>query len=204
MRKILYILLLLTIAAGECYALTADEILNNSASVFRKAGGISATYTFSTKGGGRSKGSIKVEGKKFRIETPEIMVCYNGENQWEYVSSTNQCTVTAPTFTETAQINPYAILSTYKKSYKASTVKSSIKGTYAIRLTPKSNYSPVSKATLYVKSADWQPVRLDILDKNGNLNTILITGISTGVKFQNGTFTFDKKKYPNAELIDLR
>lgn len=204
MKKVLSILLLAVFTALQCNAITADQVLSNAASGFREAGGISASYTFSTKSGARSKGSIKVDGKKFHIETPDVMVCYNGVNQWEYVKASNQCTLTSPTYTETAQINPYAILSTYKNSYKATTVKSGIKGTYAIRLTPVSNYSPISKATLYVKSSDWQPVRLDVLDRNGNLTTIIISGISTGLKFQDSTFTFDKKKYPNAELIDLR
>lgn len=204
MKRYTLLLLLSLFAALGCHAITAAKILSNAASKFSNSGSVSATYTFSSKNGGRSKGTIKVKGKQFRIETPQVMVCYNGTNQWEYIPSSKQCTVTSPTYQETAQINPYAILSTYKSSYKASTVKSSIKGTYAVRLTPVSSHSPISKATLYIKSSDWQPVRLDILDRSGNLTTILITGITLGAKFSDSTFIFDKKKHPDVELIDLR
>lgn len=204
MKKIYLLFLIAMLAALNCNALSADKILGNAAEKFSKAGGISASYTFSSKAGGKNSGTIKVKGKQFRIETPQIMVCYNGTNQWEYVAQSKQCTLTSPTFQETAQINPYAIISTYKNSYRATTVKSNIKGTYAVRLTPVSSHSPISKATIYIKASDWQPVRLDVLDKTGNITTILITSISTGLKLPDSTFIFDKKKYPDTELIDLR
>ena len=185
-------------------AITADQVLGNAASVFTKAGSVSATYTISSGSSGKVSGSIKVEGKKFRIQTHVATVCYNGTNQWEYVAKNKQCTLTSPTYQETAQINPYAILSTYKNSYKIASVKSNISGTYAIRLTPISSNSALAKATIYIKSSDWQPVRLDILDKNNVTTTIIITGITLGQKFTDSTFTFDKKNYPGVELIDLR
>ena len=204
MKKYTFLMLLSIFAALGCEAITADKILANAASKFSKAGSVSATYTFSSKGGARSRGTIKVKGKQFRIETPQVMVCYNGTSQWEYLPASKQCTVTSPTYQETAQINPYAILSTYKSSYKATTVKSSIKGTYAVRLTPVSGHSPISKATLYIKASDWQPARLDILDRNGNLTTILITGITLGANLPDSNFTFSRKNHPDVELIDLR
>ena len=185
-------------------AITAEKVLSNAADVFSKAGSIEATYTFSSAKGGNSKGNIKVDGKKYKIEMPHFIVWYDGNNQWEYVVKMNQCTLSTPTSQELSQLNHYAILNSYKNSYKATSVKSNIKGTYAIRLTPLSSNSPISKATIFIKASDWQPVRLDILDKTGNLSTILVTGISLGKKFNESTFTFDKKNYPGVELIDLR
>lgn len=204
MKKLLFSLSLIILSAFSSLAISADQILAKAASVFSKAGSVSATYTISSKGAGQTKGSIKAEGKKFCIETPQMMVCYNGTNQWEYVAQSKQCTLTAPTYQETAQINPYTFLNTYKSSFKASTEKSNINGTYAVRLVPVSGKSAISKAVIYIKSSDWQPVRLDVLDKTGNLTSIVITGISLGQKFPDSTFTFDKKKYPKVELIDLR
>lgn len=200
----LFTLLFTLLCVADVYAVTAEKILANAASKYAEAGSVSATYTFSSKAGGRSRGSIYVKGMKYMIDTPQASVCYNGTNQWEYLKSTNECTVTAPTFQATAQLNPYAVLTTYKSSYRAATVKSSIKGTYAVRLTPVSSHSPIARATMYIKASDWQPVRLDILDRGGTLTTIVITGIKTGVAIPDSKFVFDKKKHPGVEIIDLR
>lgn len=197
-------LLLILLASFTAGAITADKILANAAARFTKAGGISASYTFSSKTGGRSEGTIKVKGKKFRIDTPQVMVCYDGTNQWEYVKGNDECTLTAPTFQETSQLNPYAVLSTYKTAYRAASVKSSIKGTYAVRLTPVSSHSAIAKATLYVRASDWQPVRLDVLDRTGSLTTIIIKSITTGVNLPDATFRFDKTAHRGVEMIDLR
>lgn len=204
MNKLSLYILLLLCSVFTADAITAEQVLANAANGFSKASGISASYTLKFQNGGSSNGSINVQGKKFRIETAQLMICYDGNNQWEYLAKSKQCTLTAPSYQETAQINPFAILNTYKSSYKAAMAKSSIKGTYAVRLTPVSSTSPISRATLYIKSSDWLPVRLDVLDKEGNLSTILIKEINLNAKFNDGTFTFDKKNYPGVELIDLR
>lgn len=185
-------------------AITADKILANAASRFSKAGSVSASYTFFSKNGGRSSGTIKVKGKRFRIDTPQVLVCYDGSNQWEYVKCSDECTLTAPTSQETSQLNPYAILTSYKSAYRVSSLKSGIKGTYAVRLTPISTHSAISKATLYIRAKDWQPVRLDVLDRTGVLTTIYIQSIVVGAKFPDSTFRFDKKSHKGVELIDLR
>lgn len=190
-------------AAVPASAITAEQILASTTSRFTKAGAVSATYTFSSKGA-RSSGSIKAKGKKFRIDTPAVSVYYNGTDLWEYNKGEKQCTLSTPPYSETAQMNPYAILSSYKSSYKATAVKSGIKGTYAVRLTPVSSHSPVSKATVYIRASDWQPVRLDVLDRRGALTTILITSIKAGVSVSDADFNFNVKNHPGTELIDLR
>lgn len=202
-HKFLTIIILLFSGIISVSALTAEQILANAASKFTKSGAVSATYTF-TMNGRSNSGSIKAKSKKFCIETSSAMVCYNGVNLWEYNKAEDQCTLSAPPYSETAQMNPYAILSSYKSAYKASTVKSKIKGTYAIRLTPTASHSPISKATVYIRASDWQPVRLDILDRSGALTTILITSIKVGAPIPDSDFEFNTKQHPGTELIDLR
>jgi outer membrane lipoprotein-sorting protein len=47
-------------------------------------------------------------------------------------------------------------------------------------------------------------VSTKVFEKNGNRYTYTITSMKTNTDIPESVFVFDQKKYPNAELIDLR
>ena len=185
--------------------ISATQVLDNAAGRLHKSGGIVASYT--VKGSGNKvgvRGTLKVKGSKFAILDNNVSTWYDGATQWNYNVHSDECTVSTPTVSEISQINPYALLTGYKTLYKASMAKSKIFGTYAVKMTPVSRQNPVKSAVLYVRATDWQPVRIDLADRQNQTVTILITSIKTGQKLSDSAFTFPKSKYPKAEIIDLR
>ena len=44
----------------------------------------------------------------------------------------------------------------------------------------------------------------DVIEKNGNQYHYEVSGFSPNASVTDATFTFDTKKYPNVEVVDLR
>lgn len=198
----LLLMLLMSVSDIAC-ALTPAQVLDRSASALLKSKGVTANYTLSSSGQ-RQSGEIKAKGKKFYISAGGVQTWFDGATQWNYSPKHQEVTISRPTAAEIASASPYALVSSYKSNYTLSSLKSSIAGTYAIALKPKSKSNPVKQAVIYVRSSDFQPCRLDMVARNGTKSSIIITSIKTGVNLPDVTFVFPAKQYPKAEIIDLR
>lgn len=182
---------------------TAQSILKQAADKYKKAGGLSATYTLIS-GSDKQSGSLKTKGNAFAVEAGQYSTWYDGITLWDYNPTDNEVTVSNPTKAEMSAINPYAILSSYQNEYKVQLVTSNIKGTYAVLLIPKSAQSPFKSATLCLKAADLQPVRLDLTAHNGAKTSIIITNIHTTASLPSSTFKFPTSRYPGVKTADMR
>ena len=113
--------------------------------------------------------------------------------------------VSNPTPEELQTINPYALLSIYKSgyNYKYTGIKSrNGKQGFEVILTPE-NKQDITSITLFV-SQTYQPLYIKVEQSNKSANEIIVTSYQTNQPLDNATFKFDKKKFPNAEVIDLR
>lgn len=193
--------MLLTALAAN--ALTPAQVLDKAYSALTKSKGVSASYTL-TVSGQRQAGKIESLGNKFHISAGGLETWYDGKTQWNYNSRNKEVTISTPTPSEVASVSPYAMISSYKTLYSLQSLTSKIPGTYAIRLLPKNGKSPIKSAIIYVRSSDFQPCRLDVTSRDGAVSSVAITSIKTGQNFSSSAFTFQKSKYPNTEVIDLR
>lgn len=203
MKKIILLLTLLIGVFALHGAPTAASILDKSAAALLKSGGVSASYTYKS-GGYSENGTLKTKGKMFSLISSNRSVWYNGKSLWTLIESEKEVTLSAPTTAETSSLNPYMLVSSYKTEYTAKLVKSTIKGTYSILLTPKNKSNYIKSAVLCIRSNGYMPVRLDVTDRSGNKSSIIISGIKTGQKFSDSTFAYNAKSHPGVKLIDLR
>ena len=119
--------------------------------------------------------------------------------------SSEEVNVSNPTPEELQTINPYALLSIYKSgyNYKYTGIKSrNGKQGFEVILTPE-NKQDITSITLFV-SQTYQPLYIKVEQSNKSANEIIVTSYQTNQPLDNATFKFDKKKFPNAEVIDLR
>ena len=103
-----------------------------------------------------------------------------------------------------ANHQPYALLSIYKSgyNYKYTGIKSrNGKQGFEVILTPE-NKQDITSITLFV-SQTYQPLYIKVEQSNKSANEIIVTSYQTNQPLDNATFKFDKKKFPNAEVIDL-
>ena len=187
----------------------ARVILDKTAEAFRKAGGVKADFTVKAVANGlvegAENGTIQLKGEKFVLKTSDIITWFDGKTQWSYLESSEEVNVSNPTPEELQTINPYALLSIYKSgyNYKYTGIKSrNGKQGFEVILTPE-NKQDITSITLFV-SQTYQPLYIKVEQNNKSANEIIVTSYQTNRPLDNATFKFDKKKFPNAEVIDLR
>ena len=199
-----FILLSLVVffSASDIYAINANEVLTNASEKYQKDGSISAQFTLSGVGNS-TDGTITISGDKFHLSTPLLSIWYNGRTQWTYSAETNEVNITEPTVEELQQVNPFAIINSFRMQFNATLLKSA-NSMYRIQLTPlKSVNTSISKAIVTLNASTLYPNEIALTIDN-NIITIKTKNIKAIKNVPHKTFVFDEKKYPNAEIVDLR
>ena len=190
----------------------AKAVLERTAEAFKKAGGVRADFTLKALNDGRLEGRengvIQLKGEKFMLKTSETTTWFDGKTQWSYMVRNDEVNVSTPTQEELQQINPYTFLYMYQKgfSYKLGTMKTFHgKAIWVVVLTAKDKAQDLERITLYVTKEGYEPLYILLQQRaHPTRNAITVTSYQTGQKYADTLFTFDRKQYPSAEIIDLR
>ena len=208
MKKLLYILLTLALSINiiDTQAQSAQSYLDKIVEQFQQLPGITADFTIQGEAGQGiyMKGSIKMQGKKFTIETNDLTTWYDGKTMWSYAPCIDEVNITTPTHQELAEINPYILLDNYKQSYNVTELKSQQKGERQFCLTPIKRNSTISQVVLTIATANNAPISFEITDRNNRKMIVAITNYNNKANLSASTFKFDPKRYPQATIIDLR
>ena len=196
---LLVLILFLSVSLSAQKDKQAREILDKTTNALQQAGGIRATF------GGTGNGTLLLKGNQFYLNSGGIQSWFDGKTQWSYLESSEEVNVSNPTPEELQTINPYALLSIYKNGYNykyAGTKSRNGKQGFEVILTPE-NKQDITSITLFV-SQTYQPLYIKVEQNKKAANEIIVTSYQTNQPLDNATFKFDKKKFPNAEVIDLR
>lgn len=183
-------------------AASAESVLQSAAEKYRKAQSLSASFIIEANGN-KSDGSITVAKDMFRLSMPQMSIWYNGRTQWAYSPDTQEVSITEPTAEELQQINPFAIVSSFRQSYKSTLLKSPA-GTHIVRLVPINNDGAIKNVTISIDSKTSYPKEINITTDNNSTVKIIVSNVTSGKKLPLSRFTFDPKEYPDTEIIDLR
>lgn len=200
--KKLYILILAFCLSANAFSQKdkqAREVLDKTATAMKTAGGIRAEF------GGSSNGTLLLKGDRFYLNSGGVQSWFDGKTQWSYLENSNEVNISTPTPDELQGINPYSLLSLYENgyNYKYEGAKTrNGKHGYEVILTPEKQQD-VASITLFV-SKTYEPLYIKILQSNNTVNEIIVSSYQTHQPLDDTTFKFDKKKYPDAEVIDLR
>ena len=199
---LLVLILFLSVSLSAQKDKQAREILDKTANALQQAGGIRATF------GGTGNGTLLLKGNQFYLNSSGIQSWFDGKTQWSYVTKNDEVNVSNPTQEELQQINPYTFLYMYQKgfSYKLGATKMYRgKAVWEVVLTARDKKQELERITLFVTKDTYEPLYI-LLQQRGQQtrNEITVTSYQTGQNYMDRVFTFDKKQYPNAEVIDLR
>ncbi len=193
--RITCVLLLLAVAI---YGQNAKQVLDKTASVVSNKGGVEASFTISSKQYGNTNGTIAIKGRRFRADTNEATVWFDGKTQWTYVKQNDEVNVNNPTAADLQAINPYNFIYMYKQGYAFS--MSTRWDNYVVTLKGKDK--GVREMVITINKQTYVPIEIRML-QNKQWTTIKVSNFRT-VKLSDNIFRFNPKSYPNAEIIDLR
>lgn len=182
--------------------LAASKMLNSIVSKLKKSGGVETAFSLHS-GGSKIVGTIKWQGNKFCVITPEISNWYDGKNLWTYSKSTSETTLSSPSAKELAEINPMLFLRAAER-FNVKFAKNQNAGSKTLLLIPKSKKEGIVSVLVSINSRNNLPHNIVVNSKSGSKITLDIHSVKTGNKYSSGVFTYPKKNYPKAKVIDLR
>jgi outer membrane lipoprotein carrier protein len=152
------------------------------------------------------KGKITVKGEKFRLALPEQEIINDGATQWTYLPDAKE--VNIDNYDPASDdVNPTKILDMYKKGFKYLYLADKTEGGVLceeVDLVPDKKDAQFFKIKMMIGKKDKSIQSWTMYDKSGNKYKYTITKFNPGVKVEDSFFTFDTKKYPGVEVIDLR
>ena len=195
----LFLLAVPSMMRGE----TAAQVMRRAAALMERAKGVRAEFTL-TSGGRSAKGTLKSSAAGFSVVTGGYSSWYDGKNMWTYNPSTLETTLVVPTREELREVNPLMMVAGYEKDFTASYAKGGATGVYNILLTPKSNKTGLKSVTVTLDKHTYRPTSITVTPKSGAVSKVTVTTLATDVAFSKSDFTYPAKRYPKAEVIDLR
>lgn len=213
MKKSVLVILLITIvnAAFAQYDPKALEILDAMSKKYKSIpafeANISYTLTNETeKINEEFKGKISVKGDKYKLVLPEQEVINNGTTMWTYLPEAKE--VNIDTYDPNSDdLNPSKFYEIYKKGYKYLYLEDKTEGGVlceVVDLVPEKKDAQYFKVRMNIVKKDKSIQSWTMFDKGGNKYKYTITKFAPNAALTDNFFTFDVKKYPGVEVIDLR
>ena len=144
-------------------------------------------------------------GKKYRFETEDQLVVSDGQTVWTYNRINNQVLIDKVRKNSGALL-PRDILFKFPKTHYATLIdqkKINGKKVYIVKLDPKEEVQGYfSSIKIWVLDKEWQIIKIEITDLNGNKSIFNLSGINTQKKLPDDLFTF--KASPDMDVVDMR
>ena len=213
MKKVV-LFLALCIASNELFAQydpKAPEILEAMAKKYKAVPSFEAAFSYTLtndveKINEEFKGKMTVKGEKYKLALPEQEVVNNGTTIWTYLPDAKE--VNIDNFDPGSDdLNPSKFYDIYKKGFKYIYLEDRTEGGVmceVVDLVPEKKDAQYYKVRMNIVKKDKSIQSWTMFDKSGNRYKYLITKFTPNFKVEDTFFTFDPKKYPGVEVIDLR
>jgi outer membrane lipoprotein carrier protein len=147
-------------------------------------------------------GTLFVSGDKYKMTAAGQTVICDGKTIWTYITASNEVQVNALENKDDA-LTPSKLLTSYNSNFKSKITKSADPEIESVELTPTASKN-FTKAILGIDKVKKQVKSFTLFDKNGNTFTYKIKTYLTDTPVTAADFTFDAKKFPGVEVIDMR
>lgn len=216
MNKIILLFFVLTSVRFGAYAQNdakAAVILAEVSKKYKSYGIVKAEFIFTldnpeAKVKESQKGVLYVKAgeNKYRMIMPDKELVSDGKSQWSYSKEDKEVQISNLDKSNDA-LNPAKIFTIYEKGFKyiyTGETKIGNKVYQMIDLSPLDTKKPYFKVRLGIDKLAKQISSALIFDKNGNKYSYKINTFSPDAKVPESTFSFDARKFPGVEVVDLR
>ncbi|MER3464064.1 MAG: outer membrane lipoprotein carrier protein LolA [Chitinophagaceae bacterium] len=190
----------------------AKKILDAVSNKFKTFKSPSASFTYKVENAqgktlSSKKGSVAMKGSKYKVTMPGLEIFSDGHTQWSYDKSAKEVTVKSVDESQ-SEISPQKLFTNFFDKiflYKLNGEKKvGNKTLQEIELTPTDKNRPFFKVYALVDKATQTLYSAKFLEKSGNRYSYTIDAMNPNANLNDAQFTFDKKRYPGVELVDLR
>jgi outer membrane lipoprotein-sorting protein len=190
----------------------AKKILDGVSAKFKGFKTITANFNLKIENAagkvqGTKSGTVNLKGTKYKINVTGQEIYSDGTTTWTYDKSSNEVQINkveknANTITPQKMFTNF-----YDKDFLYKTnpdVKVGGKLMQEVELTPIDKSKPFFKVLVNIDKATQTIRQTKVFEKNGNRYTYSVVSMTTNKSLPDNLFVFDSKKYPKAEVIDLR
>ncbi|MBO6117269.1 MAG: outer membrane lipoprotein carrier protein LolA [Bacteroidales bacterium] len=187
---------------------TAQKIVDNVAAQMKKDTPFSFSFTFNIQdedGKQQGKGTFVSNNAQYSIVTDMFSQFSNGTTIWNYIKKTNEVEITDVEDGNT-MFNFVKIINTSVKNFRPKLIrqeKFNNVNCNIIDLTPLKQGN-ISKIRIYSSTSNNRLQKIEMHTYSGSKYIYTFTNYKPNITAAAKDFTFDKTKYPNVKIVDLR
>jgi outer membrane lipoprotein-sorting protein len=150
--------------------------------------------------GETEKGHAWLQGEAYKVEMADQQTISNGTTIWTYFVDAEEVMVSNAS--EGADNTPLKVLTSLDENYVASLTGIDANGIATVELAnPAGQYKRV---TLKINTKKVELKGADVYFEDGNKFVITVEEMKYDQELDDKFFTFDTKKHPNVDVIDMR
>ena len=190
----------------------AKTILDNVSKKFSSLKSVVANFILKVEGANNSvteskKGTVYLKGNKYKVNLDGQEIISDNKTSWTYAKDANEVTINNVD-QNSSSLSPAKLFTNfYDKDYLyrlngETTEKGKV--LQNIEMTPTDKSKNVFKVIVSIDKKNQNISKMKVFEKNGNHYTYEITSFTPNGNVSDATFSFDPKKYPGVEVVDLR
>ncbi len=188
----------------------AATILDAMSTKYKSMTSFRVAFTYTNEGAAANdsyKGEATVQGTKFRLKMAGQEIFNDSKTMTTYIKETNEANITNYDPKEIGDVDPTRIYTVYKKGYKYLFVEETTEKGRAyevVELSPEKKDAKITKILIKIDKKDKSVKSWKVTQKNGQKLIFKVDKFTPNVPVTDKYFVFDKSKYPDVELVDLR
>jgi outer membrane lipoprotein-sorting protein len=209
---LLFFLLFFAFGAAAQKDPKAKAVLDGMSQKYQSMKGFTAgfDYTFQDAGvpGDRQSGEIAVSGEKYRLKLSDQEIYNDGKTVWTFIQTASYKEVTINDASQMEdELTPSNIYRMYETGFN---YKLLAEKTYqgklvnVVQLTALKPNAPFKEVKLMVDKSTKDLLGWEMSDGQGGVFSYSFKNLKAAPTLAPDYFTFDPKKYPGIEVIDLR
>ena len=204
-KNIISCLLLLFAAQAVSAQNNADAILRVLIDQIKSHKNVEMVFNYQLSPDGKDlgnseKGHAWLQGEAYKTEMADQQTISDGKTIWLYLIDDEEVMISNAD--EGADNTPLKILTSLDENYAATLTNIDAQGNAIIELAnPKGQYKRV---TLKINAKKSELKSLDIYMEDGNKFNITVEEMKYDQNLDDNFFTFDTKKHPKVDVIDMR
>ena len=147
-----------------------------------------------------TKGVITVAGENYRLEIPEAIQIFDGQQRYTIVPENEEVTISGADSEDEMVINPTELLFFYQEGYDYHMdIQQNVSGRQIqyVKLIPSNQEEQMAYLLLGIDRSNLSIYRIIEIGTNGTQTTLTVKNFSTNQTLASNLFTFNAADYPD-------